>query len=247
MCGGRKAERDLFPRTNSTHISPKFVPESTLFPSPASRMDSHNLEVAILCGGQSSRMGQPKHNLFLSDKRSIVSHVIERARSARSGMPAVHISLRAEDQSFQTAVDDGVQFLYDSDAHPTGRVDLGPAAGLLAAHHRHPTAHWLVIACDYPLLRVSDLRHLIESYESPLTCFENAEGWPEPLLAIWSPLALQALERNVQTGMTGPIKTLKTLQTKRLKALHEPSLLNANTPADWEAALRTFSTEYLMD
>lgn len=210
-------------------------------------MDSHNFQVAILCGGQSSRMGQPKHDLCLFDKRSIVSHTIERARSARSGMPAVHISLRAEDQSFQTAVDDGVQFLYDSDAHPGGQVDLGPASGLLAAHHRHPTAHWLVIACDYPLLRVSDLRYLIESYEPPLTCFENAEGWPEPLLAIWSPLALQALERNVQAGMIGPIKTLRTLQTKRLKPLHDLSLLNANTPADWEAALRTFSTGHLMD
>lgn len=55
-----------FLRTSSIYISPKFVPESTLFPSPASKMDSHKLEVAILCGGQSSRMGQPKHDLSLS-------------------------------------------------------------------------------------------------------------------------------------------------------------------------------------
>ncbi|KAK4495424.1 hypothetical protein PRZ48_013755 [Zasmidium cellare] len=203
-------------------------------------MNSHNFEVAILCGGQSSRMGQPKHDMPLPDKRPLVSHMIDRIRSARPEMPTIHISLRAEDQSFQTAADDRIQFIYDSDDRPAGRVDLGPASGLLAAHHRDPTAHWLVIACDYPLLCVDDLRYIIESYEPPLTCFENVEGWPEPLLAIWSPLALQALERNVQAGMTGPIKTLKALQTKRLKPLDERSLLNANTPADWEAALRIF-------
>ncbi|USW57775.1 Putative molybdenum cofactor guanylyltransferase, mobA-like NTP transferase [Septoria linicola] len=185
-------------------------------------------------------MGQPKHSLIFPDERSMVSHLIERIRSALSGISTVHISLRDEDQSFQDPDDDQVQFIYDSDNYSAQRLDLGPASGLLAAHYRHPTVHWLVIACDYPLLHVDDLRHMIESYESPLTCFENASGWPEPRLAIWSPSALQALEKNVQAGITGPVNTLRSLQTKRLKPLHEQSLLNANTPADWDAARRTF-------
>lgn len=206
-------------------------------------MNSPRIEALILCGGQSSRMGQPKHSLIFPDARSIVSHLIERIRSAVSEISTVHISLRDEDQSFQKLDDDQIQFIYDSDNYSVQRLDVGPASGLLAAHHQDPTVHWLVIACDYPLLQVDDLRHMIESYESPLTCFENADGFPEPLLAIWSPTALQALEKNVQAGIAGPIKTLRSLQTKRLEPRHEQSLLNANTPADWDAACRTFLLE----
>jgi molybdopterin-guanine dinucleotide biosynthesis protein A len=156
----------------------------------------------------------------------------------------VHISLRDRDQSFHAAADDEMQFIYDTDNSSSTPTELGPAAGLLAAHRRHPTFHWLVIACDYPLVSMDDLWQLISNYEMPLTCFENAEGWPEPLLAIWSPLALRALERNVQTGMTGPIKTLKTLPSKRIKPVHERSLLNANTPAEWEKAIRVADEQF---
>jgi molybdopterin-guanine dinucleotide biosynthesis protein A len=91
---------------------------------------------------------------------------------------------------------DRVTFLYDDpsqdDSIPyiTAKAKpddnrIGPAAGLLAAYKNDPHAHWLVIACDYPLLTSDALQQLYDAYEEPVTCFVNSQEWCEPLLGIW--------------------------------------------------------------
>ena len=106
---------------------------------------------------------------------------------------------------------------------------IGPTAGLLAAYHNDPDAHWLVVACDYPLLTHDALRQLYEAYEESVTCFVNAQGWSEPLLAIWSPTALLKLDTNVREGSTGPSKVVNALQGRLVKAEVESWIKGANT------------------
>lgn len=93
-----------------------------------------------------------------------------------------------------------------------GVVDIDPAAGLLAAYHTDPSAAWLVVACDLPLLISLAILQLREAFESKkdeegqvATCFRNEKGFCEPLLAIWTPEALEKLEENVtKKGKFGP-------------------------------------------
>lgn len=114
----------------------------------------------------------------------------------------------------------------------------GPAAGLLAAYHSDPTAHWLVLACDFPFMTSTMLKLLRQEYEEPATCYENAEGFCEPLLGIWSPQALECLEENVRKGRTGPKSTVGDVGGKMIMADNQKSLISVNTPDEWEEAMR---------
>lgn len=86
---------------------------------------------------------------------------------------------------------------------PERHGDIGPAAGLLAAHAAHPAATLLVLGCDYPLLPPAALQQLILEYEPPLTCFVNVDGFTEPLIAVWSLEALDALAEEAREGGVG--------------------------------------------
>jgi len=151
-----------------------------------------------------------------------------------------YISLRSHEAALKLPpVPDLVfEILFDQDAVE----DIeGPAAALLAAHSRDSQATWLVLACDFPLVTVNDLTDLIDAYEHPGTSFINESGFREPLLAIWSPEALTKLLQNVQQGLTGPSQTLRQLRCKTISAKAELTLLNANTPQEWQRAQRIIS------
>lgn len=193
------------------------------------------LAALVLAGGQSTRMGTPKHLLPFPGDEPLFVDLLCRLRSSVPDMPC-SISLRDADQA--RAVQDharptDLSIVIDDRA----QSDIGPAAGLLAAHRRDPDAHWLVVACDYPLLPARAVAMLLAGFEEPVTCFANDEGWCEPLLSIWSPAALRALAANVEAGRTGPNATVRALAGKMLQPVEEWWLLNANTPAQWEHAL----------
>ena len=115
-------------------------------------------------------------------------------------------------------------------------LDIGPAAGLLAAYQYDTNAAWLVVACDFPLLDPAALHQLREVYEDPVTCFVNKDGFSEPLLAIWSPQALRSLSKNVESGRLGPNYTVERLQGKLVTPTKDDWILNTNTPEEWEVA-----------
>lgn len=115
--------------------------------------------------------------------------------------------------------------------------DIGPAAGLMAAYREDPSALWLVVACDFPLLTPSALGQLRAGFAAPVTCFVNREGFSEPLLAIWSADALRRLERNVVDGILGPSSVVRQLEGKGIRPDEEKWLFNANTKEEWAVAL----------
>lgn len=115
--------------------------------------------------------------------------------------------------------------------------DIGPAAGLMAAYREDPTANWVVVACDFPLLTPAVLWQLRGSFEGPVTCFVNKEGFFEPLLAIWTPEAFRRLEWNVNDGILGPSSVVRQLGGNGIRPDKEEWLFNANTKAEWGVAL----------
>ncbi|KAI9370268.1 MobA-like NTP transferase domain-containing protein [Aspergillus egyptiacus] len=179
----------------------------------------------LLAGGRSTRMGCRKELLCLTNNIPTYEHQLLRLHLACPHADAVFLSLpnpTALDQilanpRIEPLTDTAlrlrrgsfsleIRLLYDStiEDQPQEPQEIGPAAGLLAAHRHDPRASWLVIACDYPFLSVSALSQLQQQRLDPVTCFQNAEGIYEPLLGVWSPTALALLERNVQNGMLGP-------------------------------------------
>jgi molybdopterin-guanine dinucleotide biosynthesis protein A len=204
-----------------------------------------SFKILILAGGQSSRMGSPKHLLPVpSTNEPLYKHLAKVICAAFPETHTVHLSI-AEKSALDDALESGELLLTSDDKskHVGLRKiqdgitqDIGPAAGLLAAHRSDPKATWLIVACDFPLLDPAALRQLREAYETPMTCFVNADGFSEPLLAIWSPQALQKLDENVSSGRSGPNHTVKQLGGKLVSPTEEDWILNTNTREEWNTA-----------
>tara|TARA_R110000737_G_C14443273_1_gene461795 strand:- start:325 stop:858 length:534 start_codon:yes stop_codon:yes gene_type:complete len=124
-------------------------------------------------------------------------------------------------------------------------VDLnefrGPYNGLLSAHKKYPDAAWLVLACDLPLMDLDALKELISQRDSTkqATSFALKENpLPEPLCAIWEPLALQKSVLYLESGNgTCPRKYLINHDTKLVFPKNENVLLNANSKEEYKEAL----------
>jgi molybdopterin-guanine dinucleotide biosynthesis protein A len=205
----------------------------------------NSLKVLILAGGHSSRMGSPKHLLPVPPTdQPLYQHLISIicvafpeirtiylsvANTSKTDDALKHGQLRLTRRTCDTLVE-LVEIL------DTSTQEIGPSAGLLAAHQYDSDAAWLVIACDFPLLDPAALRQLREAYEDPVTCFVNKDRFSEPLLAIWSPKALQTLSENVVAGRAGPSYTVKRLGGKLVSPNQDEWILNTNTPDEWEGA-----------
>ena len=190
-----------------------------------------------------------KLSLKLPNGENISHHLLNLLRNAFPDSDGAYISLHdiAQTEFARGHIqlqDDRV--LYDPVfPRSAGDVDnargvnqhIGPAGGLLAAHCHDPNAYWAVSACDYPLITASDLLHLANEYEDPVTAFQNSDGFLEPLMAIWSPAALQALQADVSNGQLSPTSTVDRLKGKRVSPLKEWSLFNTNTPREWRQAM----------
>lgn len=139
-------------------------------------------------------------------------------------------------------------------------TSAGPAAGLLAAHHVLPDATFLVVACDHPFLTVSVLQRLCRSYQPPVTCFRNAAGFCEPLVAVWGPPALGRLREMVEDSEgsragrgVGPSRVVREVGGRVVDVDGDGGgggvdggaevLRGVNTREEWEGVRRVLETK----
>ncbi|GIK01925.1 hypothetical protein Aspvir_005966 [Aspergillus viridinutans] len=215
------------------------------------------LKPLLLAGGHSSRMGARKELLRVVGDIPLFVHLLLILHEACPESDEVFLSLRhphslkaIENDPHITAVTNHqmilkhgaitfpVHVVYDGPGVPIEHdsTGIGPAAGLLAGHYQDESAHWLVVACDYPFISVAALSQLRRDWTEPVICFENRDGFWEPLLSIWSPEALRALKENIQNGILGPSAVVKRLRGKTIRPREEKWIFNVNTPADLELA-----------
>ncbi|RHZ46610.1 molybdenum cofactor guanylyltransferase [Aspergillus thermomutatus] len=215
------------------------------------------LKPLLLAGGHSSRMGTRKELLHVVGDVPLFIHLLIILRKACPESEVVFLSLRdldslkaIENDRRITAITNNqlilnhgavtfhVHVVYDSSGVSSEHdsTEIGPAAGLLAAHHEDESAHWLVVACDYPFISVAALSQLRREWTAPVTCFQNKDGLCEPLLSIWSPGALQALGQNIQNGILGPSAVVKRMRGQMIRPREEKWVFNVNTRADLELA-----------
>lgn len=199
-----------------------------------------NLKALLLAGGQSSRMLQPKHLLRLPPNNTpLFLHLLTQLHAICPDPGSLYISLQHKSSTDDLITDNQqTQAPFPFTPIYDASTNLGPAAGLLSAHHADPTAHWLVVPCDFPLLTSEALELLRSQYEDQVTCFENTEGFYEPLLGVWSPTALQRLETNVRNGKTGPKFTVKELGGKTIRSPNLRWVTSVNTPEEWAEAIK---------
>ncbi|RKU47129.1 hypothetical protein DL546_005391 [Coniochaeta pulveracea] len=203
---------------------------------------SVGIKPLILAGGRSTRMKSPKHLLQLPDGTPLYLHQCDILKQACPDARVVYISLAQDSPINENLLDPGsygMHIIYDQEANDTTE-SAGPAQGLLAAHRSDPTATWLVLAVDYPLMSVEAIQLLRQSYSHPVTCFQNDDGFCEPLVGIWSPDALEKLEANVRSGRGSPSAVVRQLDGRQVRIPQDGRrwLMNVNTEAEWEELLQ---------
>jgi molybdopterin-guanine dinucleotide biosynthesis protein A len=203
--------------------------EMTRAPRPSFADALPVLHGLVLAGGRSTRMGQDK------------------ARLRYGAQP----QLEAAFQLLQPIVDDcRVSVRVDQRDDPLRarfpqlvdlESDIGPAAGLLAAHAHAPHAAWLAVACDLPLLDAATLTTLVAARAPGIAAVSfrsDHDGLAEPLCAIWEPAALHRLAQRVAAGRYGLRGALSGDDVRLLPPPSAHALDNANTPADHAALLQ---------
>lgn len=191
----------------------------------------------VLAGGKSRRMGQDKGLLRWHGKaqRYFLADLLE------NFCEQIFISCRA-DQAAEIK-NAGYQPLPDSSE---AKAQYG---AILTAMSAYQDTAWLVIACDLPLIDAKALNYLIRqrnprklatAYRSP----ENS--LPEPLAAIWEPIAKEMLLQKFAGGVDCPRKALirSEEKVKLIDPPHEAYIMNVNTPEAAQSA-REFIKNYV--
>jgi molybdopterin-guanine dinucleotide biosynthesis protein A len=181
----------------------------------------------VLSGGRSTRMQRDKALLDYAGQTQL-----ERAVSLLQAVTTnVSVSVRPDQ------VDDPLRARYAQVVDGPGVQ--GPAAGILAAQQADPTAAWLVLACDLPLLDAATLATLVAGRDPArhATAFRSShDGLPEPLCTIWEPSSGPALMRFMTGGRNCPRKFLLQHDTLLLDQPNPEALDNVNTPDELRAA-----------
>lgn len=183
-----------------------------------------------MAGGLSARFGRDKAAVEISG-----TAMLDRSVDLLAAVIAdVFVSIRGEQAD--DALRNKHRLLIDD------QENLGPMAGLLAAHQRSPTHAWLALACDMPLMDEPTLRELIAQRDAskPATAFVSpVDDGPEPLCAIYEPHALADFARQIKAGQRiAPREQLKQMRFCQVRATNPEALRNINRPEDLRELVR---------
>ncbi len=188
----------------------------------------------MLVGGRSRRMGRAKSRLTLGGV-SLLRRACDLLRPVTVG-----VAILGDDEQPRDVSD--VAWLDDV---PEAR---GPLAGILAALDSDSTVDWLIVGCDMPAFDRRALDWLIRNHDPRATAAAaRLPGCdrPEPLLAIYTPLAGPGLRAAVASGDFAMYRALANLRPHVVPA--PPDLAgqwrNANTPEEFEAILKDLDSK----
>jgi molybdopterin-guanine dinucleotide biosynthesis protein A len=181
----------------------------------------------ILIGGRSRRMGRPK-SMLKSRGESVLERVVAAAaphveRMLLGGRGVTPPSLA------------GMARLPDAPGLQ------GPLAGILSAMRWRPEAHWLVLACDLPLIEARAVLWLLSKRRAGADALLPRLGRAapvEPLFALYEPTCRLLLELAARDGELSPRRALAAarLLTPVVPLPLRPAWTNVNTPDEWRRA-----------
>jgi len=179
----------------------------------------------VLTGGASSRMGKDKALLPFRGT-TLVEWVAQQVHTAARSVTLVGSAAR---YGFL-----GLPVIEDQHA------GCGPLSGIEAAL-AHSTAEWnLVVACDMPNLTAPFLSWILKEAvagHEDIVMPVGANG-REPLCAVYRRTCLPAAQDALARKQYKVSEAFRSMRIKLLPVSEQTALANANTPLDWEAALR---------
>ena len=188
----------------------------------------------VLAGGASTRMRTSKAALLIAGE-PLLRRVVRRVEVALAevvvlGPPELAVLVP------------GVRVL------PDARPGLGPLGGLETALRTVSEQHVFVVACDMPFVSRALVRAMgamaLGDRSADAVVLRTSRG-TEQLHAVYARSCLPAIERQLDAGDLALRHLLDRLRVRELSeddaAIYDPaglSAFNANTPQEWERALR---------
>lgn len=165
----------------------------------------------ILIGGKSSRMGQPKHLIktkgnitWLSHSVKVLEPFVDKVVLAGAGeVPSDMESLERVPDQLNVA---------------------GPLAGILSSMNSWPTANWIILACDMPLITEEAVTWLLDQYDgicAGVVPKNRATGKMDPLFAYYSSNAITLFTKIRDSGRFSITQIVKN-----------PEILTPSIPAE---------------
>ncbi|MCA9011208.1 MAG: molybdenum cofactor guanylyltransferase [Planctomycetaceae bacterium] len=201
----------------------------------------------VLCGGSSRRMGQEKYQLpFLGE--TLLQRI---CRIVRPEVSQILIVAAANQQILLSG--SSVEVLRDDLPGAGPLAGIGQALRHLQTSASSPVAGF-VTSCDVPLLRAAVINclrmHLTHEFDAVVI---RDQGFSWPLCAVYRVTAANTAADLLKSGQRRAAALAENLRTcwLSLEVIREVDpnlacLMNCNTPADVEAALRhqcKFSSE----
>lgn len=181
----------------------------------------------VLCGGQSTRMGQ--------DKGLLQHQSATWAQVAAEKLQQLHlpIVLSVNQQQLQTyqQLFQNLMLVADDATLTIG----GPLKGLLSVHIQYPQEDLLILACDMRDMHQDVLKHLVATAsgtdaEAVVFCDGDAV---EPLCGFYSAGGLQKVYNQYRHGLLKKFSMQAVLQL--LQAIYLP------IPQAWQASFKNFN------
>ena len=185
--------------------------------------------VAIMAGGQSSRMGTDK-SFVLFDGRPLIEIVREKV----TGLGTETLLITNTPEAYAH-----LNLPMVSDVYP----DHGPLGGIYTAVHAASQPHVLVVACDMPWLNRPLLEYMITLRQTADVIVPRWEKYPEPLHAIYGKACLRPIEEKLKakrlkiTGFFGQVNVrfVERVEIEKFDA-NGRSFANINSPEDLQEA-----------
>lgn len=179
-----------------------------------------NISGAVLCGGESTRMKTDKAFIQYHGKPQY-EHVSDLLYSFCNN---VFISVNEKQNGL---IEDSYQKVIDRNEFN----DAGPLTGLLSVIKQCKDESILLVGCDYPYLKRSDLIDLFNnrSIGFDVVCFMNEEEFAEPLIAIYESSCFDLLFDFYAKGGRSLQQFLRQVNTKFIKPKTKESLMSFDT------------------
>jgi len=187
------------------------------------------LTVAIMAGGQSSRIGTDK-SFVLFEGRPMIENVLDTV----SGLGDETLLITNKPDEYEH-----LNLSMVSDVYP----GLGPLGGIFTAVHAASHPHTLIVACDMPWLNRPLLEYMISLRQTADVVVPRWEKFPEPLHAIYSKACLDPIEEKLKARMLkitvffGQVN-VRFVEREEIERFDEDgrSFANINSPQDLKEA-----------
>lgn len=190
-------------------------------------MDTANLSLLLIAGGQSSRMGQDKRWLEY-DGASMLEWLLRKAQ--RQAFACKYLCVeRATAELLALAKQYEFELLVDEQA------DLGPMEGLRRGLSAMPTQYGLALSCDMPFFVFSALDPLgaeLTGQTGLMALMAETDGRLQPLAAIYHRDLAPVFAAALANGERKLGAVIDTVPHQLVPVPRINCFFNANTPAD---------------